>query len=168
VRAGNVIGGGDWSEDRITPDCINALENCRDIIVRNPKSVRPWQHVLEPLSGYLLLCSKIMDKDIQYSGAWNFGPEPESNISVGEMADMIIRYWGSGKWVQPKGNSQDLHEAKLLNLDISKARFILGWRPNWNVERAIEKTVEWYKNYKLKDAFNICMEQIEEYSKEMS
>jgi CDP-glucose 4,6-dehydratase len=166
VRAGNVIGGGDWSMERIIPDCIRALENQRDIIVRNPNSIRPWQHVLEPLSGYLLLCLRIIEKGTLYSGAWNFGPEPESIVNVGEIVNLLIKHWGEGNWTHPVEDTQNLHEAKLLNLDTSKARHVLGWRPTWKVDRAIEETAKWYKNYRFQDAYDICTSQIEEYLKE--
>ncbi|MEM3713881.1 MAG: CDP-glucose 4,6-dehydratase [Nitrososphaeria archaeon] len=164
VRAGNVIGGGDWAKDRIMTDCIKALEEDKPIEVRNPQSIRPWQHVLEPLNGYLLLGSKMLDDPIKYSGAWNFGPDPESIITVKEVVEKVIKCYGKGTW-KNVSNSNELHEAKLLNLDTSKARFVLGWKPKLNVDEAIKMTVEWYKNYKVEDPLEICKRQIERFTK---
>jgi len=163
VRAGNVIGGGDWAKDRIMTDCITALEEDRPIQVRNPQSIRPWQHVLEPLNGYLLLGSKMAEDPVKYSGAWNFGPDPESIIMVKEVVEKIIKYYGKGTW-KDVSNPNEVHEAKLLNLDTSKARFILGWKPKLNVDEAIKMTVEWYKKYKIDNAYRICEEQIKVFT----
>lgn len=165
VRAGNVIGGGDWSKDRILPDCISALEINQNIIIRNPKAVRPWQHVLEPLSGYLLLGSNLLQHGSKYSGAWNFGPNPDSIITVEEVVNKIIMYWGKGNWISPDSNLDlDLpHEANLLILDINKVKYVLGWSPKWNIDKALEKTIQWYKNYSSEDVYNICKSQINEY-----
>ncbi len=159
VRAGNVIGGGDWAKDRIIPDCIRALEENKPIEIRNPQSVRPWQHVLEPLNGYLLLASKMQDDPAKYSGAWNFGPNPESVITVKEVVEKVIKYYGKGTW-KDMSNPAELHEAKLLNLDTSKARFFLGWRPKLNVDEAIQMTVEWYKRYQRGNVDKMCESQI--------
>lgn len=164
VRAGNVIGGGDWSCDRIVPDCINALEANESIVIRNPKAVRPWQHVLEPLSGYLKLGENILKDANKYSGAWNFGPNGESIISVEEVTKRLIKYWGNGTYKIIQSNGNDVHEANLLNLDISKAKFNLQWKPKWSIDEAIEKTVEWYKNYKSENMYALCLRQIKEYS----
>jgi len=162
VRAGNVIGGGDWQKYRIIPDCIRALENDKFIEIRNPKAVRPWQHVLEPLNGYLLLAKRMYEYPDKFCSAWNFGPDCKSIISVGKLADHVVTHWGNGSWTDlSKGNT--LHEARLLNLDISKAKAYLKWFPVWNIEKTIEKTVDWYKNYGNKDPYGICMDQIEEF-----
>ena len=163
VRAGNVIGGGDWAKDRIIPDCVRALEKDRPIEVRNPQSVRPWQHVLEPLNGYLLLASKMYEDPEKYSGAWNFGPDPESIITVKEVVEKVIKYYGKGTW-KDKSNPDEVHEAKLLNLDTSKARFVLGWKPKFGVNEAIKMTVEWYKKYQFEQMFNFSSQQIEKFS----
>ena len=163
VRAGNVIGGGDWAKDRIMTDCITALEEDRPIQVRNPQSIRPWQHVLEPLNGYLLLGSKMAEDPVKYSGAWNFGPDPESIIMVKEVVEKVIKYYGKGTW-KDVSNPNEVHEAKLLNLDTSKARFILGWKPKLNVDEAIKMTAEWYKKYKIDNAYRICEEQIKVFT----
>lgn len=163
VRAGNVIGGGDWAKDRIIPDCINALRENRDIVLRNPKAIRPWQHVLEPLGGYLTLGAEMLRNNTKFSGAWNFGPVEESIVSVEEIAEKVIKYWGEGSYKALKYSSGTLHEANLLNLDISKAKFNLNWKPRWNVDKAVEKTVEWYKNYDSTDVYKLCVNQINEY-----
>ena len=162
ARAGNVIGGGDWQKDRIVPDCIRALESNRPIEIRNPNATRPWQHVLEPLSGYLLLASRMYEDPQKFSGAWNFGPNYDSIISVGEVADKVVAQWGSGSWLDLSDKNAP-HEAKLLSLDISKANLYLKWIPVWDTEKAIEKTVDWYKEYIKKDPYRICVDQIEEF-----
>ena len=162
ARAGNVIGGGDWQKDRIVPDCIRALESNKPIEIRNPNATRPWQHVLEPLSGYLLLASKMYEKPQKFCGAWNFGPNYDSIIPVCEVADKVVAQWGSGSWID-LSNENSPHEAKLLSLDISKAKSYLKWIPLWDTEKAIEKTVDWYKEYRKKDPYRICVNQIEEF-----
>ncbi len=164
VRAGNVIGGGDWALDRIIPDCIRALENNENIGVRNPKAIRPWEHVLEPLSGYLLLGQKMFEEENKYSEAWNFGPELDSIVPVWKIGELIIKNYGRGE-LEDKSNKDEVHEAKLLALDISKARFKLGWKPTWNIEKTIEKTVEWYREYNSKNVYELCVKQIEEFMK---
>lgn len=160
VRAGNVIGGGDWSLDRIIPDCIRALEKGEAIRIRNPKAIRPWEHVLEPLSGYLLLGQKMYEEPSKYCEGWNFGPSLDSIVPVWEIGEKIIKYYGSGE-LEDKSKKDELHEAKLLALDITKARFNLGWKPRWDIDKAIEKTVEWYKKYSNKDIYELCIKQIE-------
>jgi len=164
VRAGNVIGGGDWQKDRIIPDCVRALESKKPIKIRNPRATRPWQHVLEPLSGYLLLASRMYKERQEYCGAWNFGPNQDFIITVGEIADMIVAKWGSGSWID-KSNQKEPHEAKLLSLDISKAKSYLKWTPVWNIEKTVEKTMDWYKEYNHKDPYEICVDQIRGYKK---
>ena len=162
VRAGNVIGGGDWQKDRIVPDCIRALEVNKTIEIRNPNATRPWQHVLDPLSGYLLLAAKMWEAPEKNYGPWNFGPNYESSISVGKIADMVVAEWGAGSWAIRAGN-KNVHETNFLNLDISKAMSYLEWRPVWDVKKAVEKTVAWYQHYKQNDPYKICKEQIEEF-----
>ncbi|MDY6879107.1 MAG: CDP-glucose 4,6-dehydratase [Thermodesulfobacteriota bacterium] len=162
VRAGNVIGGGDWQQDRIVPDCIRALSGGNPIEVRNPTAIRPWQHVLEPLSGYLLLASRMYKNPQDYSGAWNFGPDHNSFMTVGELVEKIVIHWGHGKWKNPPHNKQP-HETNLLNLDSAKAKAYLKWFPVWDMEKTIEKTVEWYKMYRREDPFNLCVSQIESF-----
>ncbi|MDA3833018.1 MAG: CDP-glucose 4,6-dehydratase, partial [Spirochaetales bacterium] len=162
ARAGNVIGGGDWQKDRIIPDCIRALENNKPIEIRNSDAMRPWQHVLEPLNGYLLLASRMCEDPLKFCGAWNFGPDYDSIIPVGEVADKVVTQWRSGSWID-LSDENALHEAKLLSLDISKAKSHLKWFPVWDIDKSIEKTVSWYKEYKKKDPYRICVEQIEEF-----
>lgn len=164
VRAGNVIGGGDWSVDRIIPDCIRALETNKEIIIRNPNTVRPWQHVLEPLSGYLLLTEKILKEGTHFSGAWNFGPKPSNIVTVEEIVTRMIKIWGSGNWIKSNAHQGELHETTLLNLDISKSKFKLKWEPRWSLQQALESTVEWYKIYnKRTNVREICVNQIKTY-----
>ncbi|MDD5139081.1 MAG: CDP-glucose 4,6-dehydratase [Verrucomicrobiales bacterium] len=170
ARAGNVIGGGDWALDRIVPDCIRALQRGETIPVRNPSATRPWQHVLEPLSGYLWLATtlaqpKLVDaeaKDI--SGPFNFGPEKEANRNVGELVREVLKNW-PGRW-DDKSSPHDLHEAKLLMLSTAKAKRLLHWHPTWNFETAIAETVGWYRavherGEKVAEALTVT--QIEEY-----
>jgi len=159
VRAGNVIGGGDWGKDRIIPDAIRALENGKPIKVRNPDSVRPWQYVLEPLNGYLLLASKMHEDPEIFSGSWNFGPNPESIITVKEVVEKVLKYYGKGSWIRTN-YIDEFHESNLLNLDTSKARYLLGWKPKLNIDDAIKMTVEWYKNYHDKNIKYIIEKQI--------
>ena len=163
VRAGNVIGGGDWSENRIIPDCIKAIENGDLIEVRSPESVRPWQHVLEPLGGYLLLGAKMMLEPIRFSEAWNFGPEASNTITVKKLVQMLIRLYGKGNW-KDLSDKNALHEAKLLALDINKAKYKLNWKPLLNVEETMEFTLDWYKKYNSENIFKLCVGQIDEYS----
>jgi len=145
VRAGNVIGGGDWAADRIIPDCIRTLEKGMAIHVRNPHAIRPWQHVLEPLSGYLWLAAKQMQSPNEYNEGWNFGPSGAGNIPVAEVVKAVIDHWGGGKWVVDDPTINTVHEAKFLKLDITKARDVLDWNPVWKVEDAVRETVCWYK-----------------------
>jgi CDP-glucose 4,6-dehydratase len=148
ARAGNVIGGGDWCKNRIVPDCIRDLQDHTFIKVRNPYSTRPWQHVLEPLSGYLLLGTKLLDSSTEnmasYCEAFNFGPHVSNNKNVKELVEEIIEKWGSGawKWVSPENAK---YESSLLNLSIDKAYHKLGWLPKWNFGETITRTVEWYQ-----------------------
>lgn len=158
ARAGNVIGGGDYSEDRIIPDIVKALYSEKNIIIRNPASVRPWQHVLEPLGGYLLLAARCNDEE-NLSGAYNFGPGPEGHLTVQQIADIAIQQWGSGKWEHLEMKS--VHEAQLLKLDVSKAKNILHWVPKLNAADTIKWTLEWYKN--KKQQVEITFDQIKKY-----
>ena len=163
VRAGNVIGGGDWQRYRIVPDCIRALECEQSIEVRNPMAIRPWQFVLEPLNGYLILAEKMYKDPRRFCSAWNFGPDHESILSVGEVVEKVVKIWGSGSWTN-LSPQKALHETELLNLDIAKAKSYLKWFPVWNLKNTIAKTVEWYKNYVRKDPYRLCVEQIVDFS----
>ena len=164
VRAGNVIGGGDWAKDRIVPDCIRALEEGKDIEIRSPKSIRPWEHVLEPLSGYLLLGQKMMEDPIKYCEGWNFGPNLDAIVNVWEVAEKIVKNYSKGN-LKDISDPNALHEAKLLLLDITKSRFELGWKPTLTIDKSIELTAEWYKRYKNEDVYQLCVKQINEFSK---
>lgn len=165
ARAGNVIGGGDWATDRIVPDCIRSLYNEKEIIVRNPAATRPWQHVLEPVVGYLLLGARLLQEETP-SGlceAFNFGPLINSNKSVQSLVDEIIQIWGSGSW-DNKGNKGEFHEATLLNLTIDKAYHRLKWQPIWDFQSTLKYTVDWYKNTQHTDDFKaITEDQINSY-----
>jgi CDP-glucose 4,6-dehydratase len=144
ARAGNVIGGGDWSADRIVPDCIRALQQGNPIVLRNPNATRPWQHVLEPLSGYLLLGAFLRQDSKRYEGSWNFGPSENSVHTVQELAEHIAQGWGEGRVVvEPETNAP--HEAGLLQLNCEKAHQQLAWYPRWDFTQTAAKTVEWYK-----------------------
>jgi len=145
VRAGNVIGGGDWAQDRIVPDSIKALQNGLPIVMRNPVATRPWQHVLEPIMGYLMLAEKLYYEPKYYSGAWNFGPRVESIQTVRVLVEKIISYWGQGE-IQIDSSYGAPHEANLLQLNCDKAHQILQWSPKWDFERTILETVRWYKD----------------------
>ncbi len=145
-RAGNVIGGGDWSKDRLIPDIAKALSVNKEIVIRNPKSVRPWQHVIEPLFGYLELGNKLNTDPKKYADAFNFGPNTTDALSVEEMVNKSIENWGSGSY-QPLIDISSPHEAGLLKLDITKAVNELNWRPVLNAQIAVERTINWYKNY---------------------
>ncbi|MBN1187227.1 MAG: CDP-glucose 4,6-dehydratase [Bacteroidales bacterium] len=162
ARAGNVIGGGDWSEYRLVPDFIRSLEESKPMIIRNPDAVRPWQHVLEPLAGYLLLALKMSEDPVKYSGPWNFGPPEAYIITVKEVVDNLLAYWDNGSWEQSK-NSNKPHEAGILRLNINKALNILGWRSVLDSWQAIEWTVTWYKNYFNSDVYQLCVDQINSY-----
>jgi len=164
ARAGNVIGGGDWSEDRLIPDCIKALIENKPIIIRYPDAIRPWQHVLEPLYGYLLLGQFLYQNGPEYSGAWNFGPNDDDVKPVKWIADHIINIWGSGgAW--ETDNYDHPHEATYLKLDCSKAKAKLGWYPSWDLKLSLEKTVEWYQAYNnQRDMLKITINQIDNYN----
>jgi CDP-glucose 4,6-dehydratase len=168
ARAGNVVGGGDWAKDRIVPDAIQALAERRPIPVRNPEGVRPWQHVLEPLGGYLLLGARLSGGPGPgaYCEPWNFGPRPEDARPVREVAEAIVASWGSGSW-DDRHDPEAPHEAGLLRLDIEKARTRLGWSPRWGFEETFRRTVEWYRAFHAgasrEELAGRCLAQIEEY-----
>jgi len=162
VRAGNVIGGGDWSTNRIVPDCIRALEGDGLIAIRHPESIRPWQHVLDPLSGYLLLGEKMYSNPGQYCQAWNFGPKESASYSVWDISTRIIDHYGSGILVD-QSSKNGFHEATLLKLNIEKAKNKLNWLPTLTIEETIEFTIDWYLNYKEQNVYKICKEQIEKF-----
>ena len=163
ARAGNVIGGGDWSEDRLIPDAIKAFEAGNTLMIRNPLATRPWQHVLEPLSGYLILAQSLFQDGEKFSSAWNFGPKDADNRSVQEVISTLCQQWGpDAKWQQD--SSSQPHEAGLLKLDCSKASKQLRWEPKWNLETAIEKIIQWHKAYLAKENMQaLTLMQIDQY-----
>ncbi|MBU3661368.1 MAG: CDP-glucose 4,6-dehydratase [Flavobacteriales bacterium] len=146
VRAGNVIGGGDWSKDRLIPDIIKSISSNNEIVVRNPNAVRPWQHVLEPIFGYLLLGSKMVNEPVKHSTAYNFGPSNSDNLTVREILEIAINSYGSGTYTIKEEENQ-LHEANLLRLDISKVSNELNWKPKFSANQAVDLTIQWYKNF---------------------
>lgn len=157
VRAGNVIGGGDWAEDRIIPDIVMALSRNKPVVVRNPNAIRPWQYVLEPLSGYLYLAMRMCDEPHTYAGAWNFGPNDSSNVPVKHIVELAIKEWGAGMWERPAEDYTDkLHEANFLKLDCTKAATLLEWFPIYSLNESIKETIEWYKNYYRGKNFDGC------------
>ena len=164
TRAGNVIGGGDWSEKRIVPDIIRALMADKPVELRSPRATRPWQFVLEPLSGYLWLGAKMyMEGDL--SSGWNFGPEAATIVTVGTLTEKIIKTWGSGT-IQDISGKSDFHEATLLSLDISKARHRLHWRPTLTLDETIDFTVQWYKKFtKKENLYEFAVNQVTDYTK---
>lgn len=146
ARAGNVIGGGDWALDRLVPDIVKALTAKADIVVRNPQAIRPWQHVLEPLSGYLTLACKMTESPDLFADSFNFGPRGEDHISVESFVKKAITAWGTGRYHTPPVSDQP-HEANYLKLDINKATAKLQWNPVWTAGMAIERTLKWYKSF---------------------
>ena len=167
VRAGNVIGGGDWAIDRLVPDVIRAIEKKEILSLRNPKAIRPWQHVLEPLSGYLLLAQKLYHEPLKYSGAWNFGPYKRDIRTVEEVVNLIQRRCAKFKW--EKVVADQLFESKILKLDISKALSELGWNPCWNLEKTLDQVIRWYESYQAgSDMKMICQKEINEFLSSLS
>jgi CDP-glucose 4,6-dehydratase len=146
VRAGNVIGGGDWSPHRIVPDCVRALSSGREVVLRNPSATRPWQHVLEPVFGYLHLGSQLLRDPARFSGSWNFGPRAEATRPVRELAERVAALWGPPGHVRVEREPSAPHEAGMLQLNCDKARQLLGWEATWDFERAVGATVAWYKS----------------------
>ena len=163
ARAGNVIGGGDWAQDRIVPDIVRAAVAGKAVQVRNPRAVRPWQHVLEPLAGYLQLAECLHDAPATFSGGWNFGPDEKDAVPVEKVVSTITRLWGPpASWAADKGEHP--HEAHFLKLDSSKARSRLGWTPRLGLQTALEWTVDWYKTQAQgADARQLTLAQIERY-----
>ncbi len=165
ARAGNVIGGGDWARDRLVPDCVRAALGNEKIAVRNPGAVRPWQHVLEPLSGYLVLARKLCEDGPAYAEGWNFGPEDRDAWPVERIVRRFCEAWGVGA-SHEIDRGEHPHETNFLKLDCSKARERLGWAPRWSLELAIDSVVEWTKAYKEKgDLQEACISQIERYER---
>ena len=167
VRAGNVIGGGDWSENRLIPDCIKSISNNKKITIRNPNFIRPWQHVLEPLNGYLILAKKQFENPIKYSGAYNFGPGTRSFLTVKKIVKYITEFWGNGETILL--NKYKLHESRNLQLDSSKAKKILKWKILYSAKKSVQITTEWYLEVinKKKNPKDITNSQIQNYMKKL-
>lgn len=167
ARSGNVIGGGDWAKDRIVPDIIKAIfENNKKIILRNPDSIRPWQFALEPLYGYILLAKKLYEGKKEFSGAWNFGPDDKNYLRVRELVEEAIRILKRGSYIVKRDDTK--HEAEHLQLDISKAKNILGWQPIFNLNKTLKFTFDWYRSfYEKKEIVDITHRQIELFFKEI-
>ena len=168
ARAGNVIGGGDWAEDRLVPDILRAIDHSRPVEIRNPESVRPWQHVLEPLAGYLMLGERLYCEGPEFGGAWNFGPDHEDCKTVRWMTESLMACWGrSPDWKNQK--VQPLHEATFLKLDCSKAKSRLGWQPRWALGEALDRVVRWHREWRQgRDMRGVSMQQIYEYETTVS
>jgi CDP-glucose 4,6-dehydratase len=166
ARAGNVIGGGDWGADRLVPDCIRALRSHQPIGIRSPHAIRPWQHVLEPLGGYLQLGAALWQDPQKYSGAWNFGPEESSHLTAAEMTKRLIKYWGEGSW-NDLSDPQALHEANLLKLNCDKAHTYLNWHSVLTIDECLQMTAGWYKTFYAgssnESTYELCTQQIAEY-----
>lgn len=166
ARAGNVVGGGDWAVDRLVPDIIKSLINKETLIIRNPLAIRPWQHVLEPLNGYMMLAEAMWNHGQEYSEAWNFGPDDDHVINVGELTNKLIKLWNSELEIN-HFNSNEPHEATLLKLDSSKAKLKLNWYPKLNLENTLLWTTDWYKKF-ISSSDNIgqvTLGQIEDYER---
>jgi CDP-glucose 4,6-dehydratase len=166
ARAGNVIGGGDWADDRLIPDILKAFEKKEPVIVRNPMATRPWQHVLEPLSGYLVLAQHIYENGSAYAEGWNFGPKDEDCKPVNWILDKMVAKWGKGvSWELDKNNNP--HEAGYLKLDCSKAAKQLNWYPKWNLENTLESIINWQQNFLSgKNIQEQCLLEIAKYQKD--
>lgn len=169
VRAGNVIGGGDFSEFRLVPDAMKALMKETPIVVRNPFSVRPWIHVLEPLKGYLQVAAKLLTQGSAFSGAWNFGPQESQGIPVQKIIELAIELWGKGSWTAPAMHTPPPPEMGLLRLNWDKAAHLLDWRPDYTWEEAMQATVHWFKDYHAgHEMSHVSLNQIEAYTQASS
>lgn len=165
ARAGNVIGGGDWAINRLIPDILRGFEKLEPVIIRNPSSTRPWQHVLEPLSGYLVLAEHLFEKGQQFAEPFNFGPKDEDCCSVKYILDKMTQYWGNGaSWIID--SNQNPHEAQYLKLDCSKAASRLNWQPKWNLSHTLKLIVDWQINFKSgSNMYEKCLNEISSYQK---
>ncbi len=169
ARAGNVIGGGDWSSDRIIPDCIKSIIDKKILEIRSPNATRPWQHVLEPLSGYLMLANALFKYKDEYNGSWNFGPDIQKNITVKDITEMLFKELNYDKLLRFTKNQSKAHEANLLQLNCDKAKQLLDWSPRWDVNQTLKKTAEWYKSFiNGENMYNVTRNQIKEYFNEIN
>ncbi len=166
ARAGNVIGGGDWAKDRLIPDCIRSFCDDEPVVLRYPHAVRPWQHVLEPLSGYLMLAQGLAKNPRALGSGWNFGPDPAGEATVLKVASLAVAAWGDSASVRVDPAEPELKEAGLLRLDSTKARTALGWQPRWNIDKAVAETALWYRAWHEKvDMYDFTLAQIDDYSR---
>jgi CDP-glucose 4,6-dehydratase len=166
VRAGNVIGGGDWGIDRLIPDFFKALDLEQSLSIRSPNSIRPWQHVLEPISGYLMLAEKLVLDGNKYAGPWNFGPNENNTKSVSQISDYLCSKIKKSSWIID--NSSKLHEAQFLKIDSSKAKNALGWQHQWDLDTTLNKTIDWYQAWRNdEDLIILTSQQINDYKKQM-
>jgi CDP-glucose 4,6-dehydratase len=165
VRAGNVIGGGDWAADRLIPDILRAISDNMPVVIRSPHAIRPWQHVLEPLSGYLLLAQKLYEDGVAYAEGWNFGPNDEDTKSVQWIVELLAQQWGDGaSWLLDDGEHP--HEAHYLRLDCAKAKMHLGWQPRLHLSQTLEMILAWQRAWLTKQNMrSFTLKQIEQYSK---
>jgi CDP-glucose 4,6-dehydratase len=167
VRAGNVIGGGDWADDRLIPDILRSFEKNKPVVIRNPKATRPWQHVLEPLSGYLILAEKLYKNQKEYSEGWNFGPNEQDVKSVDWILNKMTLKWPNSSWVLDKNSNP--HEASFLKLDITKSKSKLGWTPVWELSHTLEKITAWHKAWLNKEDMQaVCLTEIKEYMRDLN
>ena len=167
ARAGNVIGGGDWAEDRLIPDILKAFEMNKPVVVRNPLSTRPWQHVLEPLSGYLVLAQKLYENPMVYSDGWNFGPFDDDAKPVGWILDKMVELWPNSSWTLDK--EVQPHEAGYLKLDISKAKLNLEWSPTWHLGNTLTRIIKWHNAWlNDEDVQKLCKKEIIDYTRGMN
>jgi CDP-glucose 4,6-dehydratase len=167
VRAGNVIGGGDWADDRLIPDILKSFEKNESVVIRSPKATRPWQHVLEPLSGYLILAEKLYKNQDEYAQGWNFGPNEQGVKPVDWILDHMIELWPDASWVLDE--NENPHEAKFLSLDVSKASRLLGWTPTWDLSITLESIIRWHRLWlDGADIRKVCITEIDNFTKDMN
>ncbi len=170
ARAGNVVGGGDWTRDALIVDIVQAIAQGRPVRIRNPHALRPWQHVLQALSGYLTLAARLVESDdAKYQSGWNIGPAPGNEIPVREVVELFLQAWGDGSWIDGSGGAEP-HEANILRLAIDKALWQLDWKPGWDVRETLRKTVAWYREYYRghADLQQVCLDQIADYESAIS
>jgi CDP-glucose 4,6-dehydratase len=167
ARAGNVIGGGDWAKDRLIPDIARSISGKNQVVIRNPHSIRPWQHVLEPLSGYLVLAQKLYENPSQYSEAFNFGPRESDAHEVSWIVQKMMNLWPNSSGFKIENSENNPHEAKYLKLDCSKSKAVLNWEPVLSLEKSLSLTTDWFRQYYSKEAtaYELTINQIKEYSK---
>jgi CDP-glucose 4,6-dehydratase len=170
ARAGNVIGGGDWSDDRLIPDIMKAIVKGESVLIRRPDAIRPWQHVLEPLSGYLILAQRLYEGDASAREAFNFGPQLQDCKNVDWVTKKLVEKWGQGAKYEMKKSPNDPHEATFLRLDCTKAIEVLGWKPQWSLDEALERIVQWNRSFQtdMANTRNLCLREIDDYMKSLN